>query len=374
MRCPSAAATGLLAALGLNAFMPDASAQDAINNVPVIERLDVEALPRGKTYHFWFKAMDTNVGQSWYVPVIVNRGSEAGPRLLLNSGVHGDELNGIRVVQVVTASLDPQKLHGTIIGIPGLNIPGILHGNRNYIMSDDGGSAINLNRVMPGNQDKGDAASRFAGRVWQRLWLGNVDYVIDLHSQSRGTAYPTFVYVDPRNEGARMIADLIAPDVIKYDAGEKGSVETEFVRVNIPAVTYEIGRPGIWQQDLIDRSVSGIHRVMASLKMVEGLPGQNEVSSVPGSPTAKPFLGNENATLRANVGGFVELKVALLDMVQAGQIVARQTDAFGDTVAEFRAPHDGKVLSVGDEPVREPGALVVRIIHWNPSDACKLGC
>ena len=68
-------------------------------------------------------------------------------------------------MQVVTASLDPQKLHGTIIGIPGLNIPGLLHGNRNYIMSDDGGSAINLNRVMPGNQDKGDAASRFAGRV-----------------------------------------------------------------------------------------------------------------------------------------------------------------------------------------------------------------
>ena len=96
-------------------------------------------------------------------------------------------------MQVVTASLDPQKLHGTIIGIPGLNIPRLLHGNRNYIMSDNGGSAINLNRVMPGDEDKGDAASRFVGRVWRRLWLGNIDRVVDLHSQSRGTAYPTFV-------------------------------------------------------------------------------------------------------------------------------------------------------------------------------------
>ena len=83
---------------------------------------------------------------------------------------------------------------------------------------------------------------------------------------------------------------------------------------------------------------------------------------------------NENTTLKAKVGGFVELKVGLLDMVHAGQLVARQVDAFGDTVAEYRAPHDGKVLSIGDEPVREPGATVVRIIHWNPSDACKLGC
>ena len=374
MKSPSAASTSFLVALGINLFMPDASAQDAINNVPIIERLDVEALPRGKTYHFWFKAMDTNVGQSWYVPVIVNRGNEAGPRLLLNSGVHGDELNGIRVVQIVTASVDLQKLHGTIIGIPGLNIPGLLHGNRNYIMSDDGGSAANLNRVMPGDEEKGDAARRFAGRVWQKLWLGNVDYVVDLHSQSRGSAYPTFVYVDPRNEGPRKIAELIAPDVIKYDAGEKGSVETEFVRVNIPAVTYEIGHPSIWQQDLIDRSVSGIDRVMASLKMLEGLPAQSKTSSVPDPPAAGPFLGNENTTLRAKIGGFIELKVALLDMVQTGQLVARQMNAFGDTIAEFRAPHDGKVLSIGDEPLREPGALVVRIIRWNPSDACKLGC
>jgi uncharacterized protein len=249
-------ATGFFAVCG-SLLLSEASAQDMIGGVPVIEKLDVEALPRGKVYRFWFKGMDTSAGQAWYVPVIVNRGKEAGPRLLLNSGIHGDELNGIRVVQMVTPEVDPQKLSGTIIGIPGLNVPGMLRGNRNYIMSDDGGSAANLNRMMPGDETKGDATSRFAGRVWQKLWMGNVDYVIDLHSQSRGTAYPTFVYADPRNDKVRMIADLIAPDVIKYDAGEKGSVETEFVRANIPAVTFEIGRAGVWQHELIDRSVLG---------------------------------------------------------------------------------------------------------------------
>ncbi len=359
-------AMGFLAACSAMALTA-ASAQDAIRGVPIIEKLDVEALPRGKVYHFWFKGMDTSVGQSWYVPVIVNRGKEAGPRLLLNSGVHGDELNGIRVVQRVAHEIDPQKLSGTIIGIPGLNIPGMLHGNRNYIMSDDGGSAANLNRVMPGDEMKGDATNRFAGRVWQKLWMGNVDYVIDLHSQSRGTAYPTFVYADPRNEKVRMLAEMIAPDIIKYDSGEKGSVETEFVRANIPAVTYEIGRAGVWQQDLIDRSVLGVHRVMTALKMIEG-------SATDAPPTTKPFLGNENTSLRATVGGFVEFKVGLLDSVTTGQLLARQMDAFGKTVAEYKAPHDGKVLSVGNEPVREPGALIVRLIRWNPSEACKLGC
>ncbi|MGL5115112.1 MAG: succinylglutamate desuccinylase/aspartoacylase family protein [Beijerinckiaceae bacterium] len=336
--------------------------------MPVIEKLDVEALARGKVHHFWFKGMDTNVGQPWHVPVIVSRGKEAGPRLLLNSGVHGDELNGIRVVQLVMQSIDPQKLKGTVIGIPGLNIPGILHGNRNYIMSDDGGSSANLNRVMPGDEAKGDATTRFAGRIWQKLWMGNVDYVIDMHAQTRGTAYPTFVYADPRNEKVKMLADLIAPDIIKYDAGEKGSVETEFVRANIPAVTYEIGRAGVWQQELIDRSVLAVHRVMSALEM------RDKSVAVQSSDLPKVFLGNENISLRATVGGFVEYKVALLDVVVKDQLLARQMNAFGETVAEYKAPHDGKVLSIGDEPVREPGALIVRLIRWNPSEACKLGC
>jgi uncharacterized protein len=367
-RSSANAAGALVLAACSSLAAPAASAEDMIRGISVIEKLDVESLPRGKVYHFWFRGMDTSVGQSWHVPVIVIRGKDTGAKLLLNSGVHGDELNGIRVVQLVTQAIDPQKLKGTIIGIPGLNIPGILHGNRNYIMSDDGGSAANLNRVMPGDEAMGDATTRFAGRIWQKLWMGNVDYAIDMHAQTRGTAYPTFVYADPRNEKVKMLADVIAPDIIKYDAGEKGSVETEFVRANIPAVTFEIGRAGVWQQELIDRSVLGVHRVLTALKMTD------EPAASPTPATPKAFLGNENTSLRATVGGFVEYKVGLLDLVLKDQLLARQMNAFGETIAEYKAPHDGKVLSVGDEPVREPGGLIVRLIRWNPSDECKLGC
>jgi predicted deacylase len=82
----------------------------------------------------------------------------------------------------------------------------------------------------------------------------------------------------------------------------------------------------------------------------------------------------ENTSMRATVGGFVDFKVGLLDVVVKDPLLARQMNAFGETVAEYKAPHDGKVLSIGDEPVREPGALIVRLIRSNPSDACKLGC
>ncbi len=159
---------------------------------------------------------------------------------------------------------------------------------------------------MPGTANEGDLASRFVGRIWDQLWKGNVDYMIDLHAQSRGTAYPLFVYVDPRSEGARWMAETLAPDVIKYDPGEKGSAETEFVRQGIPAVTFEIGRPGIWQTDLIERGYQGVYRVLAGLQMLTA-------PTSPATSSVKPFLGNQFTTLRATVGGYVELYVSLLD-------------------------------------------------------------
>ncbi len=358
-----------LAFLGMCLVSPQAarSAQDTINDVPVIGQLDLPSLTRGKIHRFWFKAADTNTGQSWNVPVIVNRGAFDGPRVLLNSGTHGDELNGIRVAQRIALTVDPATLKGTIIAIPGLNTSGLLHGNRNFVLSRDGGSMSDLNRLMPGTADEGDLASRFVGRVWDKLWKGNVDYVIDLHAQSRGTAYPMFVYVDPRSDGARWIAETLAPDVIKYDLGEKGSAETEFVRQGIPAVTYEIGRPGIWQTDLIERGYQGVYRVLAGLQM---LPVPNNAATA----ITNPFLGNQFTTLRARVGGYAELYVSLLDDVKAGQLLARQINAFGDLVADYVAPHDGRVVSIGDDPVREPGATIVRIIRWNPQESCKQGC
>ena len=244
-----------------------AQPQDVIGGIPVIDKLDVNRLPRGQLTRYWFKGSETNTGQGLYIPVIVARGAEDGPRLLLNSGIHGDELNGIRVVQTVMAELDLATLKGTIIGIPGLNRSGILNGNRRMYLSAGGGSNDDLNRIMPGTEDKGDAGARYNGRIWNRLWAGNVDMMIDLHTQGTGMEYPLFVYADVRLDKVRALAEAIAPDIIKYDPGEPGSVETEFDKVKIPAITFEIGRAKTWQQDKIIRAIAGVRRVLVTFNM-----------------------------------------------------------------------------------------------------------
>jgi predicted deacylase len=48
-------------------------------------------------------------------------GVNDGPKLLLNSGIHGDELNGVRVIQKVMGGLSVGNLSGTVLAVPGLN-------------------------------------------------------------------------------------------------------------------------------------------------------------------------------------------------------------------------------------------------------------
>ena len=86
------------------------------------------------------------------------------------------------------------------------------------------------------------------------------------------------------------------------------------------------------------------------------------------------FVGNEYATIRADVGGFTEILVGLTEEVTEGQRVAVQRNAFGEVKVEYEAPFAGRVLSIASDPMREPGATVVRIIRKSDQDSCRYGC
>ena len=96
---------------------------DKIQGLPVIAQLDVNDLEPGKTQRFMFQGVEMGSGEFWYVPVIVAKGAKPGKRVLLVSGVHGDELNSVGAVQQIFAKLDASTLSGSVIGILGPNRP-----------------------------------------------------------------------------------------------------------------------------------------------------------------------------------------------------------------------------------------------------------
>lgn len=329
---------------------------DRIDGTAVIDRLDVQDLAAGQVHRFWFRVAPNAIGQAWYVPVVVVRGARPGHRLLLTAGIHGDELNGIDVIHRLVAKVDPAKLAGTLVTVPGLNTPGLLHHTRAFTPGQ-GVDGANLNRLMPGDLTSGDRADLYAARLWSGLLRPNADTAIDLHTQSRGTAYPMYVFAG--SDRARAIAELIGPDMIKLDPGVTGSVETEMMKSGVPSITLELERPEVFDRVVIVRAVEGIERVMVDLAMLS-----------PGSAPARavtPYVGDTLVTVSTSGGGFATLRVGLGDAVVKGQIVATIADAFGRVTERLAAPESGRVSSIATDPLRDPGDTLMRILFNAPA-------
>ncbi len=326
---------------------------DRVDGVTVISSLTVNELDPGQ-YNFYFPAGSRSTGEKIYVPVLIVKGETEGKRLLLTAAVHGDELNGIQVIHELFGQLKPEDLNGTLVGLPGVNQPGLIANNRHFVGSSGGGHMVDPNRLFPGSLTGGGAASLYVGAIWDKILQPNADIAIDLHTQSRGAAYPLFVFADFGNGVAQQMAYSLMPDMIKNDPGQEGTLETAYVKNDIPAVTFELGAAGQWQQDMISRALVGIKNVMRANKMLEG-----EVVK----PLMAPFVGASYTNVYSVEGGFSHIQVALKDIVSKGDHVATIVDPLGREIRRYYAPHDGRVLSIATDPLREAGAMLVRILR-----------
>jgi len=167
---------------------------DVLNGVPVISYLDLSTVPAQNISRYYLRVGELNGGSPLHIPLIVARGTpeslETGKRLSLSAAIHGDELNGIRVVQRIFDQLKGQvaTLNGTVIGIPTVNPLGIYLNQRNYFTSSDSGFFTNVNRVFPGtpSSEGGNGAELLAYNIWNNVW-GNksqVDVGLDLRRLS----------------------------------------------------------------------------------------------------------------------------------------------------------------------------------------------
>ena len=73
------------------------------------------------------------------------------------AAIHGDEINGADIVRRLIFDVDHQKISGTLIAIPVVNVPGFLEQSRYLPYHRD------LNRYFPGERN-GNNVERIAAR------------------------------------------------------------------------------------------------------------------------------------------------------------------------------------------------------------------
>jgi uncharacterized protein len=329
---------------------------DMIDGKKVISALDIDDLEFGKKHLFYFQGVQTATGQHWYVSTMVAKGTRPGKRVVLVSGVHGDEISPVRTIQTVMDRLNPAEMTGAVLAVLDVSRPAMEGMARRWPNSGRGIDLIDLNREWPGNENGPTAPSRHAGMLFNRLLKPNADYAIDFHTSTTGIDMTALHIARMDLPEVRAMAELFPIDQVFDNAAYPGVLANAFINAGVPAFTPEIGASRILDHDMIPLFVEGTMNVLKHHGIIAGPMGRT------GKDTGI-FVGNSAHAVFATSGGFVELLVKLNDKIEAGQRVAVQRNAFGEIVAEYTSGVSGEVAAYRTDATSEPGNMLLSILY-----------
>lgn len=310
----------------------------------LVQELEIERFRPGSIHRVRLHLVDDGAGFPVALPLLVARGRKEGPTLGVIAALHGDEINGIPVIHRLFDRLDPARLSGTVVGTLVVNYPSFDRHQRRYIDGAD------LNHIMPGVEG-GNASQTYAHRLMTRV-VGKLDYLVDLHTASRGRINSLYARVDLDHEAAARMAHLLRPQIILDNKAHDGTIRGEATHLGIPAVTLEIGNPARFQPEFIRSSVRGLRSVMAYL-------GMTKVRAL--AESKEPIVCESSFWTYTDRGGLLTVHPHLCDRMNEGERLATLTNVFGDVVREYPVPRDGVVIGKAVNPVGHSGARIAHI-------------
>ncbi len=309
----------------------------------IINDLIINDIPKGKISRYWLELVQNGMGVPVHIPIIIARGKKEGKTVGVTAVVHGNELNGIPVIQRLFQEIDIEKLQGNIIGVPVLNIPSFLRKKRRFIDGTD------LNHIMPGKPN-GTVSQVYAWRIIEKI-IKKFDYLLDLHTASNGRINSYYIRADMSDEVVRKMALLQNAQIIVHNPPNDGTLRGAADELDIPAITLEVGDPNLFQKGMIRDGLTGIHNVLGFLKMT---PAEVE------QPEEESIICKKSYWLYSSTGGFLTVYPRVTQFVKKDEVIAIQRNVFGDVIHEYKAPEDGIVIGKSVNPISPTGG---RILH-----------
>lgn len=307
------------------------------------KRLNPNQYPKGEISKLWLPLYQDASGRPVDVPFILARGEQDGPTMGIASAVHGNELNGIRIIHNLMRYLDLSQLRGNVLCAPVVNIPAFNDGHRLF---PDG---ADLNHVFPGKPD-GTPAEQYA-RAFVGAFLPNIDYLVDIHTASVGRTNTMYVRADLTDKVSKEMAEAFNPEIVLQARGSDGTLRRNALRKGIPAITVEAGNPNVFQGRMATEGDLGVRNIMVELGFLQGEKLLRR----------EPVFCETSIWLRTTGGGLLEPRFKLFDRIEKGVELAVALDLFGEKICDYRAPYDGIVIGMSANPVSVPGS---RFCHF----------
>lgn len=319
------------------------------DDIPTVSKINLDSLADGKIHKLWLQLGEDAFNNPIRVPILLAKGSKKGSVLGLTAALHGNELNGIPIIDEVFKELNVSNLKGTLIAIPGLNPISMFNDQRRFIDQED------LNRNFPGKAH-GNRVQQIAYQIDQKI-ISLFDFHIDMHTASFGRINSMYARADMSNDTLATMAKLQATDIIlsnkgkpSFGAGSSVTMRASAISKGVNSITVEYGNPQVYQREMITRGKRGILNLMHWLKMTNG----NVTIPEPRVVCSKSYW------IYTDKGGLLAIPVELNERVSKGQLIGILKTPFGDVLKEYVAPEDGIVIGKSTNPVNMSGG---RILH-----------
>lgn len=276
------------------------------------------------------------------LPVHIYCGQGAGPVLLLQGGLHGDELNGVESLRRMMEEGTCRPDRGAVLVAPVINLFGFLEGSRELPDGKD------INRSFPGSA-RGSLAARVAHTLLTQVFAV-ADVVVDLHTGGgRRHNHPQVRFTEG-DAASEALSEVFGAPFRFASRSLPRSLRREAFKRGVPMLVFEGGESLRFDESAIQLAIDGAQRVMVHLGMVAG-----ELSERPSVLLSKPRW------IRAPRAGLFQASVSSGAWVRKGEVLGRITDPYNHRSATIKAPRDGFVVSINHMPLVHRGDAVLRL-------------
>ena len=285
------------------------------------------------------------------MPIHVVHGRNPGPCLLVCAAIHGDEINGVEIVRRILLNKSIDRIKGTLIAIPIVNVFGFVSKSRDLPERGD------LNRAFPCAGTGWVAARRAKGRVGGRY--PQCSHVVDLHTGALNREnLPQIrakIIDDPETEA--MARAFGVPVILNAELLD-GTFRMAARAHEIPVILYEAGEALRFDEVAIRAGVKGVLGVMSHLGMRRKSRAHNRTSCL---------IANTSQWVRAHQSGILRTLVANGTQVDIGDILAYINDPLGENSEPMLSPVDGIVIGKTNLPLIFEGEAAFHIAKYEES-------
>jgi predicted deacylase len=287
------------------------------------------------------------------MPVHVLRGKKDGPRMFVCAAIHGDEIIGVEIIRRLLKLKILQRLRGTLIAVPVVNVYGFINNSRYLPDRRD------LNRFFPGSQ-KGSLTSRLAD-IFMAEIVANCNLGIDLHAGSHHRINLPHIRACLGNPETEKLAFAFGAPVILNADLRDGSLRQAVEERGISMLLYEAGEALRFDEFSVRAGVRGILAVMRSVGMLR--------STRVKSSRIQPVVAESTSWVRAPGSGILRTQLSLGGKIAVDQKIGEIADPFDEHETAVLSPVAGIVIGRMNLPLVHKGDALFHVASFDDSVA-----